>query len=193
VSNPWFRLHADIIDDEKVGALAFSDRWFFVAVLCLKCDETLDKYKGHTLDKKVAWKLRISVSEVEELKSRLRAEGLIDAEWQPVAWDKRQFKSDSSAERVARHRAKQKQQHSKMKRPCNVTVTAPDTETDTDNNKSDLVSCFRGSVFIQFESPEWKAWQSHIKVMKLMPRQCKEGYGLHFKTQLPPSTSSEAA
>ena len=43
-----------------------------------------------------------------------------------VSWRKRQYKSDTSTERVKRHR----------KRSRNVTVTAPDTDTDTDNTLS---------------------------------------------------------
>jgi hypothetical protein len=136
MSNPWFRLHADVLSDEKVLSLAFSDRWFFVAVMCLKCEGMQDKYEGKNLDRKMAIRMGISLSEAEELKGRLVDEGLICGNWIPVAWDKRQYKSDTSAERVARHRAKQKQSLSGVKRPCNVTVTPPDTDTDTENKYS---------------------------------------------------------
>lgn len=36
--NPWFRVYNEIIDDEKLLMLGFSDRWFFVALLALKRD-----------------------------------------------------------------------------------------------------------------------------------------------------------
>ena len=136
MSNPWFRLHSDILSDEKVMSLGFSDRWFFVGVMCLKCDGMTEKYEGTKLDRKVALRLGISLSEAEELKARLVDEELIDAAWQPCAWDKRQYKSDTSADRVRDHRAKKKQQpkqdDSTVKRSCNVTVTPPDTDTDTE-------------------------------------------------------------
>jgi hypothetical protein len=48
-------------------------------------------------------------------------------------WDKRQYTSDSSAERVARHREKARNAHVTA---CNVTVTPPDTESDTEQTQS---------------------------------------------------------
>lgn len=158
MKNQWFRLYAEMVDDEKVGALAFSDRWFFVAILCLKCDGTLDNYIGKTLDKKVAFKLRISLSEVEELKTRLLEEGLVDISWQPVAWDRRQFKSDSSAERVKRHREKKSkldQSDGTMKRDCNVTETPPDTETDTETDTQSEGESAGGPVAVEVSHREF--------------------------------------
>ena len=39
---PWLRLYTEIIDDEKLGLLAFEDRWHFIAILCLKGKGVLD-------------------------------------------------------------------------------------------------------------------------------------------------------
>lgn len=86
MSNPWFYLHTDILNDEKIISLTASDRWYFIAIMSLKCDGMLDKYEGDSLQRKVALRLRISAVEAAKLKRRLTEEGLIDEDWQPVDW-----------------------------------------------------------------------------------------------------------
>jgi hypothetical protein len=131
----WFRMHSDAVDDEKLRLLAFEDRWHFVALLCLKCQGLLDICDNSDLmRRKVAVKLGVQVRELEEIGRRLAEVGLVDQDTlQPLAWDRRQYKSDSSAERVRKHReSKRNQQHAEVKRACNVTVTPSYTDTDTD-------------------------------------------------------------
>ena len=140
---PWFRLYTETVDDEKLRLLAFEDRWHFIALLCLKGQGLLDE-GGPLLMRKVAVKLGLDTRALEEVARRLSEVGLIDQNTlQPLAWDKRQMKSDSSAERVKAFRERKKQANkSNEKAPktggngyCNVTVTAQDTDTDTDINK----------------------------------------------------------
>lgn len=108
-SLPWFRLHADILSDEKVLCLAVSDRWYFVAVLALKCSGVIDKYQEPELSRKVAAKLGIDNFETQELKRRLLDEELIDEKWQPTAWDARQYVTDAgAAERMRAYRQRKK-------------------------------------------------------------------------------------
>ena len=131
---PWFRAYTEMVDDEKLRLLAFEDRWHFVALLCLKGQGVLDE-TGHLLFRKVAVKLGLDVRSVEEVARRLSEVGLIDEKTlQPIAWEARQFRSDSSAARVAAYRARKKQV---VKRDGNVTVTAQDTDTDTDTDKEE--------------------------------------------------------
>ena len=126
MSNAWFRMYHEFATDPKVQMLSETDQRRYIMLLCLKCcndDVTLHETE-------VAFQLRISNEELTATKQRLIEKGLIDESLNPTAWDKRQFVSDSSASRVAKHRAKKKQQ-------CNVTVTksnAPDTDTDTDTD-----------------------------------------------------------
>ena len=149
---PWFRAYTEMVDDEKLRLLAFEDRWHFVALLCLKGQGLIDE-GGSLLMRKVAVKLGLSVREVEEVARRLAEVGLIDATTlQPLAWDNRQMKSDSSAERVKAYRERQK----KVKTPeenngnatgngvCNVTVTAQEEDTDTDKEEEETVTSFKG-------------------------------------------------
>lgn len=132
---PWFRAYTEMVDDEKLRLLAFEDRWHFVALLCLKGQGVLDESDA-LLFRKVAVKLGVDMRTLEEVARRLAEVGLIDEKTlQPLAWDSRQFKSDSSAERVAAYRERKKQA---VKRDGNVTVTAQDTDTETDTDKNPL-------------------------------------------------------
>lgn len=121
MSQQWFRMYSEFATDPKVQMLSESDQRRYIMLLCLRCsngDVTLH-------DNEVAFQLRVTDESWAETKRTLIGKKLIDENNNPTAWDKRQFISDSSAERVSRHREKKK-------RACNVTVTPPDTDTDTD-------------------------------------------------------------
>lgn len=117
MANPWFRLYSEFAHDPKIQRMGEALQRRFIMLLCLRCSN------GHVTlhDEDVTFLLRISNEEWAETKAVFVEKNLIDADNNPVAWDRRQFASDSSAERVARHRESKK-------RLCNVTVTAPDTE-----------------------------------------------------------------
>ena len=120
-ANPWFRLYAEFATDPKVQMMSEAMQRRYIMLLCLRCsngDVTLH-------DAEIAFQLRISDEEWSATKQEFAARKLIREDNQPGAWDKRQFTSDLSAERVSRHRAAKK-------RACNVTVTPPDTDTDTE-------------------------------------------------------------
>ena len=126
MTNAWFRMYHEFATDPKVQMLSETDQRRYIMLLCLRCsnaDVTLHETE-------VAFQLRISNEEYAETKRVLIEKGLLTEDNQPTAWDKRQYKSDSSAARVAAHRERKKQQ-------CNVTVTksnALDTDTDTDTD-----------------------------------------------------------
>ena len=108
MSNPWFRMYSEAVDDEKLGLVSFEDRWHFVALLCCKNSGILDSDPS-LLNRKVAFKLKLDVRELGEVARRLSEVGLIDRETlQPLRWEDRQFKSDSSIERVAAYRDRKK-------------------------------------------------------------------------------------
>ena len=136
-SLPWFRLYTEMIDDEKLGLLAFEDRWHFVALLCLKGKGVLDSEPDtELLQRKVALKMGLTCAELEKVISRLARMGLVDKEtFQPFAWRARQMQSDSSTERVKAYRERMKKDGTAVKRFGNVAVTAQDTDTDTDTDK----------------------------------------------------------
>jgi len=132
---PWFRLYSEIIDNYKIRCLAFEDRWHYVAILACK-NQGIMKGSGELLERALSVKLGLSQSELDDLKSRLLAVNLIDENFCPISWDDRQFRSDSSKERVAKYRAKLKSNNNvtEKKRYKAVTVTSQDTDTDTDTD-----------------------------------------------------------
>lgn len=136
MSNPWFRMYTEAVDDEKLRLLSFEDRWHFVALLCCKSSGILDD-KSPLMFRKVAVKLGLDPNALSEVARRLAEVELIEQETlQPLAWDSRQFESDSSKERVKAYRERQKNARNAdvtlHNGYANVTVTAQDTDTDTD-------------------------------------------------------------
>lgn len=127
MSLPWLRLYAEAIDDEKLRLLAFEDRWHFIAHLCLKAKGILDEPDKSLRQRKIAVKLGVQLAELDEIQRRLRSVGLLDDDGQPIAWERRQYVSDSSAERMRVYRER--------KRNGDVTVTPPDTEADTETEE----------------------------------------------------------
>jgi hypothetical protein len=128
----WFRLYAEAVDDEKLRLLAFEDRWHFVALLCCKARGILDEPDSSLLLRKVAVKLGLDLRELGEVTRRLAEVGLICKETlQPLAWDHRQFQSDSSSERVKAYRER-------VKRNGNVSETAQETETETETERQKI-------------------------------------------------------
>lgn len=125
MSNAWFRMYAEFASDPKVQMMSEAYQRRFIMLLCIRCCNDHVTFQ----DEEVAFQLRISNEEWAETKAVFLGKNLINEDNAPTAWDKRQFRSDSSAERVRKHREAKKS-------ACNVTVTAPDTETDTDTEES---------------------------------------------------------
>jgi hypothetical protein len=129
-------MYSEFATDPKVQRLSESEQRRFVMVLCLRCgngDVTLH-------DEDIVFQLRISGEEWQATKAVLIGKNLIDKNNKPIAWEKRQFISDSSASRVAKHRALQK-----LKSNDDVTLqerksNALDTDTDTDTEKANTSS-----------------------------------------------------
>lgn len=121
-----------MVDDAKLKLLAFEDRWHYVAILCCKTQGLLDSTKPELLDRSVAAKLGVGLREAAEIQRRLVEVDLIDAQWQPLGWDRRQFRSDNVTERVRRHRASK----SGDAPPSALPPKDTDTDTDTEGKRS---------------------------------------------------------
>lgn len=146
----WFRMWVDAIDDEKLKLLAFEDRWHYVAILCMKRKGMLDVKEPEALrDRKVGVKLGLGDRERDEVRRRLIDVDLIDEQWQPKGWDKRQYVSDADPTALERkHRQRLKQRHGRVTRDKSVshgsitdesrpghTAQSQITDTDTDTEK----------------------------------------------------------
>ena len=128
--NPWFRMYSDFMFDEKIEFIAFEDQRHYVFILCMKNAGLLDKEYAQPgmLERIVAKRLGLFGESFEAARKRLVDADLIDASFQPIAWDKRQFLSDTSAERTKAYR-------DRMKRHSDVTVTVQEAETDTETEE----------------------------------------------------------
>lgn len=125
----WFRMYGEFVSDPKVQLLAFEDQRHFVALLCLKCNGTLDSDAPSQAfrDRMIAKALGLSPDAALEAKRRLIEVGVVTDDWQPVKWSERQFESDSSTSRVRKFREK---------RSGNVSVT-PQNRTDTEQSRAE--------------------------------------------------------
>lgn len=137
--NPWFRLYAEILDDEKVQMMPFDFQRHLVMLFALRCQRDTS---GMT-NQQIAFRLRVDETFLKRLHETFLKHGFIEEDWTICNWNKRQFLSDSSTDRVRLHRARHrenkamKQYETLQKRNETVTVTAPDTEqiqnrTDTE-------------------------------------------------------------
>ena len=126
--NQWFRLYAEFATDPKVQMMSEANQRRFIMVLCLRCSN--DDVTLH--DEEVAFQLRISNEEWATTKALFLSKGLINENNTPAAWERRQFVSDSSAERVRRHRENKKRALETACNACNVTETPPEAEADTE-------------------------------------------------------------
>lgn len=110
----WFRFYHEFATDPKIQMLSEVLQRRFVMLLCLRCcngDGTLHETE-------VAFQLRISLDEWLSTKADLMDKNLIDGNGKPINWEKRQYKSDTSTDRVKRYR----------QRSRNGVETPPDTE-----------------------------------------------------------------
>lgn len=123
----WFRFYSETIDDPKVHQMSDSCFRTFVNLLCLASNSEV-RGEINLSNSEVAWRLRTHHHTVEASLKKLEELNIISRNGRNIKflnWDKRQYKSDSSAERTRKWR-EGKERHR------DVTVTPPDTDTDTD-------------------------------------------------------------
>lgn len=122
VANQWFRFYSEFLSDAKVQMMPETYQRRLVMLFCMRCNgnETLQETE-------IAFQLRISDDEWKATKADFISRGFIDSDNRLLNWDKRQYISDSSTNRVKKHR------ENKVKRFRNVTVTPPEqNRTDTE-------------------------------------------------------------
>ena len=135
MSNPRFRMFAEFAHDPKVQMLPEVMQRRYVMLMCMRCSNALVTLQAD----EIAFHLRIDAAQLEETKALFLAKGFIDESWELLNWEKRQFSSDTSAQRVAKHRAAKKAAE-EAARNGDITLpqrksNAPDTDTDTDKEK----------------------------------------------------------
>lgn len=137
----WFRLYDEMLDDPKAQRLPPQDFKIWINLLCLA---SRNDGKLPCIDD-IAFALRISDNDAVTVIERLHIAGLIDKRnggpdgfrYFPHGWDKRQYKSDNSADRVKKHREKR---NDECNVSCNVTETPPETDTEADTETDIILS-----------------------------------------------------
>jgi len=135
----WFRFYDDVVNDPKVQMLPGETFKVWVNLLCIASKE------GGKLPalKALAFMLRpISVDELGSLLNEFCELGLLDPvevegapmSYEPHNWGSRQYKSDSSAERMREHR--KRHGDGKSDKPRDVTSDAGRDVTVTVQNRS---------------------------------------------------------
>lgn len=113
----WFRFYDDALNDPKILRLSDKLHRIWIGLLCVA---SKNDGKFPALED-TALMIRMKPEKLREAMGDLVKAGLVDTDGvisSPHNWDRRQFKSDVSNERVQRHRERKR----------NVTVAPPDTE-----------------------------------------------------------------
>ncbi len=83
----WLKFYTQIIENKRLGALAFEDRWHFLVLYSLHQQASLKsnekKCPPQVLKEKIATQLGLQFCELDKVKYRLMEAGLIDSEWNP--------------------------------------------------------------------------------------------------------------
>jgi hypothetical protein len=142
----WFRFYAEFRSDPKMVRMPICHRYAFIVLLCLSSDSEVRGTISGLDDDDIAYALEMSTEDWQTLKAKFRVKGLIELDGDTIIinnWDKRQFESDSSASRVAAHRARRKAASGNADvtlQECygnaDVTcVTASEADSDSDSEK----------------------------------------------------------
>lgn len=102
MANPWFRLYSEFSDDPKVQMMPEEMQRRLIMLFCERCkevkhDETLRAFH---------W--RVTPLEVSVTRELFLKNGFIDEDWNLLNWNRRQYVSDSSTDRVRKYRERLK-------------------------------------------------------------------------------------
>ncbi|MBW3498855.1 hypothetical protein [Janthinobacterium sp. NKUCC08_JDC] len=182
MSNPWFRMYAEFAHDPKVQMLPEVMQRRYVMLMCMRCSNALVTLQAD----EIAFHLRIDAAQLEETKALFLAKGFINEAWELLNWEKRQFSSDTSAQRVAKHRAAKKAAEEAAR---NGHVTLPqqksnalDTDTDTDTEEKRRAKATSKAEATASRLPaDWSASADDIEFCKaerpdLVPAQTEQRF-----------------
>lgn len=131
MSNPWFRMYSEFATDPKVQMLSEQMQRRLMMLFCMRCSNNLVTLQ----EDEIAFQLRISDADLAETKALFISKKFIDKSWNILNWEKRQFASDSSKARVAKHRALQKE---KQAAKSNDDVTLQERQSNAlEQNRTD--------------------------------------------------------
>lgn len=193
----WWRAHDEAVDDPKLQQLPGE---LFKAWFNLCCITSQNAGRLPALGA-IAFKLHTTEAKAKVILDKLRAAGLIDDKPDHVTmhnWDKRQYKSDVSNERVQRFRERQRNGECNVTGNGHVTPSEPDTEQIQKTEKSEVknlngrgkrgppphgtISESRGTIFIAFGTNDWADYAADFRAARgFEPKPNSDG-GYWFKT-----------
>jgi hypothetical protein len=132
----WFRFYGEALNDHKVQSLSPDLYKTWVNLLCAA---SLNEGVLPTAER-LSFELRVSAHEMQSRLDELILLGLLDIRsdkrLEPHNWEKRQWKSDDSAERVRKHRHGKRHGNDDV----TVTVTPPESYSESDTESIGLPS-----------------------------------------------------
>lgn len=167
----WFRMYAEFATDPVVQSMSFDDQRHFVIILCMKCSGALDREFGDPQTRIVMLRRALGLEALafDEAKNRLCASGLINGDWHPKNWEKRQFVTDhSAAERMRKYR----ERHRDVTVTSRVTksdVLDTESEAETDSEAEKNKKAADAAVVLHESLPRdtWDEWLAHRREKRL--------------------------
>ena len=128
----WFRMYAEMPDDPKIGTLSDAAFRTWVELLCVAC-KIGKGGKTDLTEETLNWALRRNVTEtLQELLQKHLVTVSETKTIEIINWNKRQYLSDNSTERVRKYRENKKNKDETFQKRYS---NALDTDTDTDKRK----------------------------------------------------------
>ena len=156
---PWFRFYVEAVHDRKLRRLTPTERWLWVAILAAARQSPT---AGRLLVSATApmdahdladW-AAVPVAQVRKALPKMIDLGMLhddDGCWVVSNFTERQFESDSSTGRVARHRTTKQQRSNGL---STSDVTPPETETEAETDTPPSSTTPPGAV----DNPDEGSW-----------------------------------
>ena len=136
----WFRLYAEFATDPKVQMMSEALQRRLIMLFCLQCSNGIETFHETEREAAIAFALRVSEDDLAETKDVFLRRGFINEDWTLSNWDKRQYVSDSSTERVRKHRqAKKEAQETSETLPQRSSNASEQIQNRTDTEQKERV------------------------------------------------------
>jgi hypothetical protein len=119
-------MYAEFATDTKVQSMDETLQRRFIMFLCLHCAGEFERLD----DDELAFALRIGADELVRTKDVFTRKGFLDVDGKIRNWNKRQFKSDSSTERVREHRERQRNGNETLPERPQKQIQITDTDSE---------------------------------------------------------------
>jgi len=157
MSELWVRVYTDIRSDRKIRRLEFSHRWLWIVLLTIAKESPKPGWLLYGGNVSVTFhdladEANMSLKDVESGFSVFRDQNMIeqvDGVWRLINWDKRQFTSDLSTDRVRKHREKKRSRNVPDNKSETAVKRPQSTEYRVQRNSTDPLSEDRSTAPIQ--------------------------------------------